>query len=464
MTYYDETLDGNLDMEEQKIYIMKRSGERVIFDKEKIIQAIRKANLEEGILAERLTEDQIVDIVNGIEKDARNASRDLSVEEIQDKVEDGLMGTGKHKVARLYITYRYKHNEMRKMSNIDQKISGVVERDNEEVKQENSNKNPTVLSVQRDYMAGEWSRYYTSRYLLPDDIVMAHKEGVIHFHDADYFAQHMHNCCLVNLGDMLDNGTCISGTHIDTPRSFSTACTVASQIVAQVASSQYGGQTITMSHLAKYVDISRQKITKRLRNEFEEAGINIPEDKLKDIVELEVRKEVESGCQTVQYQLITLQSTNGQAPFVTVFLYLNEVPEGQTRDDLAMIIEVMFKQRILGVKDREGHYITPAFPKLIYVLQENNITEGSKYFYLTKLAAECTAKRMVPDYISEKKSMELKGDCFPCMGCRSFLTPDRFTDTGVGNLANALNFDVTKHKYYGRFNQGVVTINLVDAA
>ncbi len=462
--FYDELLDGNLDMEEQKIYIMKRSGERVIFNKDKIINAIRKANLEEGILSQRLADDQIVDIVNAIEKDARNASRDLSVEEIQDKVEDALMETGKHKVARLYITYRYKHNEMRKMSNIDQKISGVVERDNEEVKQENSNKNPTVLSVQRDYMAGEWSRYYTSRYLLTDDIVTAHKEGVIHFHDADYFAQHMHNCCLVNLGDMLDNGTCISGTHIDTPRSFSTACTVASQIVAQVASSQYGGQTITMSHLARYVDVSRQKIAKRLRGEFEKAGIEVDEDKFKEIVELEVRKEVESGCQTMQYQLITLQSTNGQAPFVTVFLYLNEVPEGQTRSDLAMIIEVMFKQRILGVKDRKGLYITPAFPKLIYVLQEDNITEDSKYFYLTELAAECTAKRMVPDYISEKKAMELKGDCYPCMGCRSFLTTDRFTDAGIGNVANALNFKEGKHKYYGRFNQGVVTINLVDAA
>ena len=462
--FYDEYLDGNLDMEEQKLYIMKRSGERVLYDSEKIASAIKRANLEEGILSERLTEDEIYDIVRGIEKDARNANRDLSVEEIQDKVEDGLMSTGKHKVARLYITYRYKHNELRKMSNIDQKISGVVERDNEEVKQENSNKNPTVLSVQRDYMAGEWSRYYTSRYLLPDDIVMAHKEGVIHFHDADYFAQHMHNCCLVNLGDLLDNGTCISGTHIDTPKSFSTACTVASQIVAQVASSQYGGQTITMAHLAKYVDISRKKIAKRLKNEFAQAGIEVADEKFHEIVEQEVRQEVESGCQTIQYQLITLQSTNGQAPFVTVFLYLNEVEEGQIRDDLAMIIEVMFKQRILGVKDRKGQYITPAFPKLIYVLQDNNVYEGTPYFYLTKLAAECTAKRMVPDYISEKKSLELKGDCYPCMGCRSFLTPDRFTDNGIGNISNAQNYVEGKHRYYGRFNQGVVTINLVDAA
>ena len=464
MAIYDESLDGNMDIEAPQIYIMKRSGERVIFDGEKIANAIRKANKEEGILSDKLTEEQIAAIVNGIERDARNASRDLSVEEIQDKVENSLMATGKFNVARLYITYRYKHNELRKMSNIDQKISGIVERDNEEVKQENSNKNPTVLSVQRDYMAGEWSRYYTNRYLLSDDIVAAHKDGLIHFHDADYFAQHMHNCCLVNLGDMLDNGTCISGTHIDTPRSFNTACTVASQIVAQVASSQYGGQTITMSHLARYVDISRQKISQRLKAEFAEAGVDVDEEKLKKIVEDEVRREVESGCQTIQYQLITLQSTNGQAPFVTVFMYLHEVPEGQIRDDLALIIEVMLKQRILGVKDNRGFYITPAFPKLIYVLQDDNIEEGSKYFYLTKLAAECTAKRMVPDYISEKMALAMKGDCYPCMGCRSFLTPDRFTDAQKGNLGNAKNYVEGVHKYYGRFNQGVVTINLVDAA
>ena len=464
MAIYDESLDGNMDIEAPQIYIMKRSGERVIFDGEKIANAIRKANKEEGILSDKLTEEQIAAIVNGIERDARNASRDLSVEEIQDKVENSLMATGKFNVARLYITYRYKHNELRKMSNIDQKISGIVERDNEEVKQENSNKNPTVLSVQRDYMAGEWSRYYTNRYLLSDDIVAAHKDGLIHFHDADYFAQHMHNCCLVNLGDMLDNGTCISGTHIDTPRSFNTACTVASQIAAQAASSQYGGQTITMSHLARYVDISRQKISQRLKAEFAEAGVDVDEAKLKKIVEDEVRREVESGCQTIQYQLITLQSTNGQAPFVTVFMYLHEVPEGQIRDDLALIIEVMLKQRILGVKDNRGFYITPAFPKLIYVLQDDNIEEGSKYFYLTKLAAECTAKRMVPDYISEKMALAMKGDCYPCMGCRSFLTPDRFTDAQKGNLGNAKNYVEGVHKYYGRFNQGVVTINLVDAA
>ena len=464
MYIYNELLDGNMIVDEPKLCVMKRSGERVPFDGSKISEAIERANREEGILSERLSDRQIEEITKGIEKDAKNAGRDLSVEEIQDKVEDALMAVGKPKVARLYITYRYKHNEMRKMSNIDQKIAGVVERDNEEVKQENSNKNPTVLSVQRDYMAGEWSRYYTGRYLLPEDIVEAHREGILHFHDADYFAQHMHNCCLVNLEDMLQNGTCISGTHIDTPKSFSTACTVASQIVAQVASSQYGGQTITMSHLAPFVDVSRKKIAKRLGAELAEAGVRLPDEKFRALVEKEVLTEVESGCQTIQYQLITLQSTNGQAPFVTVFLYLNEVPEGNLRKDLAIVIEVMLRQRILGVKDRSGVYITPAFPKLIYVLQEDNIREGTPYFYLTELAARCTAKRMVPDYISEKKALELKGDVYPCMGCRSFLTPDRFTDAGVGNLADADNYSPDKHKYYGRFNQGVVTLNLVDVA
>lgn len=463
-TFYDESLDGNMETEETKICVMKRSGERVPFDRQKIVNAINGANDEEGIPSERLSPEEIANIALGIQKDAINAGRDLSVEEIQDKVEDALMGSGKFKVARLYITYRYKHAENRKMSDIDQKIAGVVERDNEEVKQENSNKNPTILSVQRDYMAGEWSRYYTNKYILPDDIVEAHKEGIIHFHDSDYFAQHMHNCCLVDLKDMLENGTCISGTRIDKPHSFATACTVASQIVAQVASSQYGGQTISMSHLAPFVDLSRKRIAKRLRSEFESTGIETTEDKFKDLVEQEVRKEVEGGCQTIQYQLITLQSTNGQAPFVTVFLYLHELPEGQTRDDLALITEVMLKQRILGVKDRTGAYITPAFPKLIYVLQDDNIEEGSKYYYLTKLAAECTAKRMVPDYISEKIMKELKGDVYPCMGCRSFLTPDRFTPAGLGNLSDALDYVPGQHRYYGRFNQGVVTINLVDAA
>lgn len=447
-----------------RLFIMKRSGERTPFDRHKIANAIRKANEDEAVLAQRLSDAQIDSIVDQAVSAAGKAGRDLSVEEIQDHVENYLMASGKFNVARLYITYRYKHNELRKMSTIDQKISGIVERANEEVKQENSNKNPTILSVQRDYMAGEWSRYYTGRYLLPEDVVSAHRDGIIHFHDSDYFAQHMHNCCLVNLGDMLDNGTCISGTHIDPPKSFSTACTVASQIVAQVASSQYGGQTITMSHLAKYVDVSRKKIAKRLRTETLAAGVEIDDTQLTQIVEAEVRREVEAGCQIIQYQLITLQSSNGQAPFVTAFLYLHEVPEGQLRDDLALIIEVMLRQRILGVKDSKGFYITPAFPKLIYVLQDDNLDENSKYFYLTKLAAECTAKRMVPDYISEKMAFALKGDCYPCMGCRSFLTPDRFTDAGKGNLGNAKNYVEGAHKYYGRFNQGVVTLNLVDAA
>ncbi len=464
MMIYDESLDGNMGLEEQQYCVMKRSGERVPFDREKIVAAIRKANNEEGILSERLSEEQIQEIASAIEKNAGNAGRDMSVEEIQDDVEDALMGAAKPKVARLYITYRYKHNEMRKLNGVDQKIAGVVERDNEEVKQENSNKNPTVLSVQRDYMAGEWSRYYTEKYLLPEDIVRAHKEGVIHFHDADYFAQHMHNCCLVNLDDMLQNGTCISGTHIDRPRSFATACTVASQIVAQVSSSQYGGQTITMSHLSPFVDVSRQKIRKRLKESFSDAGVEMSVDQFDALVEKELRQEIESGCQTIQYQLITLQSTNGQAPFVTIFMYLNEVEEGQPRDDLAMVIEVMLRQRILGVKDRSGTYITPAFPKLIYVLQENNIKEGSEYYALTELAAKCTAKRMVPDYISEKKAMELKGDVYPCMGCRSFLTPDRFTENGFHNKNKAMNYVEGKHQYYGRFNQGVVTLNLVDVA
>ena len=450
MTYYDETLDGNLDMEEKKIYIMKRSGERVIFDKEKIIQAIRKANLEEGILAERLTEDQIVDIVNGIEKDARNASRDLSVEEIQDKVEDGLMGTGKHKVARLYITYRYKHNEMRKMSNIDQKISGVVERDNEEVKQENSNKNPTVLSVQRDYMAGEWSRYYTSRYLLPDDIVMAHKEGVIHFHDADYFAQNaLTNCELINLEDMLQNGTIMNGVMIEKPHRFITACTIATQIILGVTSSTYGGATVSLAHLAPFVKDSYNKYYKK----YKDRGLS--EQQCKDYAEQDTRREIADGVQTFNYQVNSMTNTNGQAPFLSVNMYLGETEE--YKEELAMIIEEFLKQRIKGFKNEKGVYVTPAFPKLLYVLEEDNIHEGSKYWYLTELAAKCTAKRLVPDYISEKKMKEFKvdkngeGHCFPCMGCRSFLTP--YVDP-----------ETNKPKYYGRFNQGVVTLNLVDVA
>lgn len=592
--YEDDFNQGNL-------FIMKRSGERVPFDESKIVRAIEKANAEVTIPLEKMSEEKIEEIAAQIKRDAENAGRDLSVEEIQDKVEDSLMIAGYCTLARLYITYRYKHNLDRKKSTLDKKIEslinvkvnkdGSVSGSNEEVNQENSNKDTKVLSVQRDYMAGEWSREYTSRNLLPEDVVNAHRSGLIHVHDTDYMAQPEHNCfssktefvtrngvvsfadckdgqvvevldkdgvwreatvkcygkqklqnvilkkddeeklvsctanhrwilsdetvttalkegdvlyghlwkvdsiitcdgaledvwcveepvthsftlaggivtgncCLINLEDMLQNETCISGTKIERPKSFMTASTVASQIIAQVASSQYGGQTISLAHLAPFVDISRQKILKRLSKEMSDIGIEVTEEKLKELAEKEVRKEVENGCQTLQYQLITLQTTNGQAPFVTVFMYLNEAKNEREKEDLALLIEVMFKQRMLGVKDSSGYYITPAFPKLIYCLQEDNISEDGKYWYLTELAAKCTAKRMVPDYISEKKMLELKGDVYPSMGCRSFLTPDRCSEK-VGNIAHALNYEEGKHKYYGRFNQGVVTINLVDVA
>ena len=457
----------------QGLFIMKRSGERVPFDESKIVRAIEKANAEVTIPLEKMSKEKIEEIAAQIKRDAENAGRDLSVEEIQDKVEDSLMIAGYCTLARLYITYRYKHNLDRKKSTLDKKIEslinvkvnkdGSVSGGNEEVNQENSNKDTKVLSVQRDYMAGEWSREYTTKNLLPEDVVNAHRSGLIHVHDTDYMAQPEHNCCLINLEDMLQNETCISGTKIERPKSFMTASTVASQIIAQVASSQYGGQTISLAHLAPFVDISRQKILKRLSKEMSDIGIEVTEEKLKELAEKEVRKEVENGCQTLQYQLITLQTTNGQAPFVTVFMYLNEAKNEREKEDLALLIEVMFKQRLLGVKDSSGYYITPAFPKLIYCLQEDNINEDGKYWYLTELAAKCTAKRMVPDYISEKKMLELKGDVYPSMGCRSFLTPDRCSEK-VGNIAHALNYEKGKHKYYGRFNQGVVTINLVDVA
>lgn len=604
------------------IYIMKRSGERVPFDKTKIIVAISKANAEVGIKSQQVSDDTIKMIANHIEQAAIDTNRDYSVEEIQDMVEDELMDTGKHMVARRYITYRYRHNQKRDNNGLDKRILAILQNKSDDAKEENSNKNTTIISVQRDYMAGEWSRYYTEEYLLPKEITEAHKLGIIHFHDSDYAAMSLHNCCLINLDDMLQNGTQISGTAIDKPKSFLTTCTVASQVIAQVASMQYGGQTISLAHIAPFVDVSRRKIRKRYRDEWTAIGIPFTEEKLEAFVAKELLKEVEAGCQTIQYQLITLQTTNGQAPFVSIFMYLNEVPEGQTRDDLALIIETMLKQRIKGIKDKTGHYITPAFPKLLYVLQEDNITEDGKYWYLTHLAAQCTAKRMVPDYISEKIMLELKGDVYPCMGCvdgkevitykynnnvytesfermwdrlskyfeigkqpnltdfvmrtpgvkiydqkegfvdnygiiknhnsewlritfsngrtimctpdhpfentdgklvyaadltendlidvdttkddtlsptcyitnvehihedsfsydvttssehftvsgiyshncRSFLTPDRFTDKGLGNIANAGNWDEHKHKYYGRFNIGVVTINLVDVA
>ena len=439
--------------------IIKRSGSEVSFDIQKIEAAIKAAN-DSVLDYEKLEECQIEEILMNVENACENMKRSPSVEEIQDMVENQIMNQRAFTVARNYITYRYKRALIRKSNSTDEQILSLLECNNEEVKQENSNKNPTVNSVQRDYMAGEVSKDITKRFLLDEDIVEAHEKGLIHFHDADYFAQHMHNCCLVNLEDMLQNGTVISETMIDTPKSFATACNIATQAIAQIASSQYGGQSISLAHLAPFVDVSRQKFRKQVRVELEAAGIEPDEDTVNKIAELRVREEINRGVQTIQYQVITLMTTNGQAPFITVFMYLNEVPEGQLRDDLAAIIEEMLHQRILGVKNENGVYITPAFPKLIYVLEEDNIREGTKYWELTKLAAACTAKRMVPDYISEKIMMKLKdGNCYTCMGCRSFLTVDRTKE----NYANAKNY-VPGKKYYGRFNQGVVTLNLVDVA
>ena len=444
--------------------IIKRSGKEVGFDISKIMAAVQKANREVNE-ADRMTDKQIDVISDNVQTLCMEMTHTPSVEEIQDMVENQIMKQLAFEVARKYITYRYKRALVRKSNSTDEQILSLLECNNEEVKQENSNKNPVVNSVQRDYMAGEVSKDITRRFLLPPDIVKAHEEGLIHFHDSDYFAQHMHNCCLVNLEDMLQNGTVISETMIDTPKSFSTACNIATQSIAQIASSQYGGQSITLAHLAPFVDISRQKIRRLVTKEYQDAGIDLNEKQINEIAEIRVKEEIERGVQMIQYQVITLMTTNGQAPFVTVFMYLNEVPEGRVRDDLAMIIEEMLRQRILGVKNEKGVYITPAFPKLIYVLEEDNIREGSKYWEITKLAAQCTAKRMVPDYISEKIMKQLKnGDCYPCMGCRSFLTPDRFTKAGVGNIANAGNYKENQNKYYGRFNQGVVTLNLVDVA
>lgn len=444
--------------------IIKRSGQESIFDSNKIKLAVQKANDEVVADDLKLSEEEVLKITENVTKVCSSMNRALSVEEIQDLVEDELMKTGKTHVARKYITYRYKRALVRQSNTTDDQILSLIECDNEEVKQENSNKNPTVNSVQRDYMAGEVSKDITRRFLLPQDIVRAHEEGLIHFHDSDYFAQHMYNCCLVNLEDMLQNGTVISETMIERPKSFSTACNIATQAIAQIASNQYGGQSITLSHLVPFVDVSRQKYRKEVAKEFAAAGVELDTDKINKVAELRVREEVRRGVQVIQYQVITLMTTNGQAPFITVFMYLNEVPEGQIRDDLALVIEEMLNQRMHGVKNEKGVWITPAFPKLIYVLEEDNVAKDSKYYYLTELAAKCTSKRLVPDYISEKIMLREKGDVYPCMGCRSFLTPDRFTDVGVGNIAKAKNFDDKKHKYYGRFNQGVVTINLVDVA
>ena len=442
--------------------IIKRSGKEVDFDLNKIILAVSKANA--ACEKNELTQSQIIEIAEYVEFKISKANHALSVEEIQDIVENQIMAQGAFDVARLYVKYRYNRSLIRKANTTDDQILTLIECNNEEVKQENSNKNPTVNSVQRDYMAGEVSKDITKRILLPADIVDAHEKGLIHFHDADYFAQHMHNCDLVNLEDMLQNGTVISETMIEKPHSFSTACNIATQIIAQVASSQYGGQSISLSHLAPFVDVSRKKIKKQVESEIEELGIAMTEEQIVKLTEKRLHDEVSRGVQTIQYQVVTLLTTNGQAPFVTVFMYLNEAKNEQEKKDLALIIEETLKQRIQGVKNEDGVWITPAFPKLIYVLEEDNITEDKEYYYLTELAAKCTAKRMVPDYISEKVMKKLKGDVYTCMGCRSFLTPDRFTENGVGNIANAKNYDPTKHKYYGRFNQGVVTINLVDVA
>ena len=451
--------------------IIKRNGSEAVFDITKIIAAITKAN---NVVPEsqRLTNHQIIEIADKVQATCLGRGHAMNVEEIQDIVEDAIMATGAYEVARKYITYRYVQNLKRTHNTTDDRILSLIECNNEEVKQENSNKNPTVNSVQRDYMAGEVSKDLTMRMLLPPEVVKAHEEGIIHFHDADYYAQHMHNCDLVNLDDMLQNGTVISGTLIEKPHSFSTACNIATQIIAQVASSQYGGQSISLTHLAPFVDVSRKKIRRDVEAEMKELGIDPGEEKISEIVEARLREEIKRGVQTIQYQVVTLMTTNGQAPFITVFMYLGEAGDNQRlKSDLAIIIEEMLRQRYQGVKNEAGVWITPAFPKLIYVLEEDNVREGTPYFYLTKLAAKCTAKRMVPDYISEKKMREYKlskgeteghGDVYTCMGCRSFLTPDR-SGNGWDNVANAKNYD-GKPKYYGRFNQGVVTINLVDVA
>ena len=451
--------------------IIKRSGSEVTFDIQKIVNAITAAN-NDAAPHERLTEDQIALAAHSVEWLCGRAGHTVSVEEIQDMVENQIMALGRFEVARKYIIYRYIQTLKRTSNTTDDKILSLIECNNEEVKQENSNKNPTVNSVQRDYMAGEVSKDITMRLLLPAEVVAAHNEGIIHFHDSDYFAQHMHNCDLVNLEDMLQNGTVISGTLIERPHSFSTACNIATQIIAQVASCQYGGQSISLTHLAPFVEVSRQKIRRQVLDEINTLGLETSSEKINEVVEARLRDEIRRGVQTIQYQVVTLMTTNGQAPFVTVFMYLNEARTPKEKRDLAMIIEEVLRQRYEGVKNEAGVWITPAFPKLIYVLEEDNITEDAPYFYLTQLAAKCTAKRMVPDYISEKKMRELKlskgetegnGDCYTCMGCRSFLTPDR-SGNGYDNVANAGNYEPGKPKYYGRFNQGVVTINLVDVA
>ena len=443
--------------------ILNRRSAEEEFNREKIIQAVYAAN-DTVPEEEQMKKYQILAIGEAVEDKVRKMSHTACIEDIQDMVEDEIMNQRAFNVARNYITYRYKRELSRKQNTTDEAILSLIERDNELVKQENSNKNPIINSVQRDYMAGEVSKDLCERVLVPHDVWEAHQDGLIHFHDSDYFAQHMHNCCLDNLEDMFENGTVISETLITKPNSFQTACNIATQAIAQIASMQYGGQTITLAHLAPFVDISRQKEIKLIKQSMKEEGIAVTDEQVRNLAEKKVDAEIAAGVQTIQYQLITLMTTNGQAPFVTIFMYLNEVPEGQLKDDLVKIIYEILKQRIKGVQNEKGHWVTPAFPKLIYVLEDDNTYEGSKYFELTKLAAQCTTKRMVPDYISEKIMKEMKnGDVYSCMGCRSFLTVDRCSEA-IGNVANAKNYKEGEHKYYGRFNQGVVTINLVDIA
>ena len=441
--------------------IIKRNGSEMPFDNRKIYSAISRANAQVDE-ADRLRPEEIQDITEKVTAYCVQLDRAPGVEEVQDRVEHELMAHGAFVLAKCYITYRYTRALVRQSNTTDDKILSLIECSNEEAKQENANKNPVINSTQRDYMAGEVSKDLTERLLLPADIVKAHQEGLIHFHDMDYYAQHMHNCDLVNLEDMLQNGTVITGTLIEKPHSFSTACNIATQIIAQVASNQYGGQSISLAHLAPFVQVSREKIRRELEAELADCQVELDDTTITRMVDRQLRNEIKRGVQTIQYQVVTLLTTNGQAPFVTVFMYLGEAKNERERDDLAMIIEEVLRQRYEGVKNEQGVWVTPAFPKLIYVLEEDNIHEGSQYYELTKLAAKCTAKRMVPDYISEKVMRQLKGDVYTCMGCRSFLTPDRFTDAGIGNIANAGNYEPGKHKYYGRFNQGVVTVNLVD--
>lgn len=427
--------------------VIKRDGTEVEFDISKIKNAITKAN-NEVVDTDKLTEKEIIDIADKVEKQCHS---DINVESIQDLVENGLMDSNHNEVSKKYITYRYKHALLRDETALDKKMLTIIDGENEEVKQENSNKNPTILSTQRDYMAGEESRELVEKYFMDKDLIVAHNEGIIHIHDTDYISQRIHNCCLINLEDMLQNGTVISGTAIETPKSFSTACNITTQIIAQVASSQYGGQSITLTHLAPFVEVSRRKIRSDIEKEAALVGLEYTEDQINKIVESRLKREIKTGVQMIQYQIVTLMTTNGQAPFCSIFMYLNEAKDEKTKNDLALIIEEMLNQRYEGVKNEKGVWITPAFPKLLYVLEDDNVYKGSKYYYLTELAAKCTAKRLVPDYISEKKMFELKeGNCYPCMGCRSFLTVWKDNDN--------------KYKFYGRFNQGVCTINLVDVA